>query len=114
MQDNWAAWLYVAILLWLVCCLGYGHHTGKVNLWELVTATDRHGVDRTDSRKLFETGAFLIMTTAFAYWALIDKLTEAFAAIYVGAFVTARYLRDREQRMNRVIDISKAAEDKKS
>lgn len=98
MKDA-ATWLYIAVLVWIVLCLGHGHRTGKVNLWDLVTATARDGATRTDGRKLYECGAFLVMTVAFAYWAVIDRLTEWYAAIYVAAFVAARSMRDREKRL---------------
>jgi hypothetical protein len=104
-----APWIYVATLVALVACLYRGHRAGRVNLWELVTARDRAGRDRTDGRKLFETGAFLVMTTAFAYWALVDRLTEWYAGIYVGAFVVARMARDREQRLNRALELGAPA-----
>lgn len=109
MMAELAPAIYVAILLCLVLCLARGHRTGEINLWELVTATDRGGNKRTDGRKLFETGAFVVMTTAFAYWALVGRLTEWYALIYVGAFVAARSLRDREQRLNSVLKQQKEA-----
>jgi hypothetical protein len=105
-----APWIYVATLVALVLCLARGQRKGEINLWDLVTATDRQGQKRTDGRKLFETGAFLVMTTAFAYWALIDRLTEWYALIYVGAFVAARSLRDREQRLNAALKDQKQQE----
>ncbi len=99
-----APWLYIVVLMALVMCLGRGHRTGKINLWDLVTSTAKNGDIHTDGRKLFETGAFVLMATAFAYWALIDRLTEWYALLFVGSFVTARALRDREQRLNRQIE----------
>lgn len=99
-----ADYIYVLILIVIVACLYRGHRNGNINLWEIITATDRAGVTRTDARKLFEAGAFVIMTIAFAYLVVQDKLTEFYAAIYVGAFVTARIFRDREQRLNRMLD----------
>ena len=44
------------------------------------------------------------MTIGFSYLVVQGKLTEFYAAIYVGAFVTARIFRDREQRLNRKIE----------
>jgi len=90
----------VLVLLFIVWCLYRGHRAGHINLWEVVTATDKRGITRTDSRKMFEAGAFVVMTIGFAYLVVQGKLTEVYAAIYVGAWVTARYLRDREQRLN--------------
>ena len=99
-----APWLYILVLVCLVVCLGRGHRAGKINLWDLVTATNDEGKVHTDGRKLFEAGAFAIMATAFAYWALIDRLTEWYALLFVSSFVVARAWRDREQRLNKQID----------
>lgn len=104
-----ADYIYVLTLLVVVLCLYRGQRHGHINLWECVTATDRKGQKRTDSRKLMEIGAFVVMTVGFAYLVVQDKLTEFYAAIYIAAFVAARSLRDREQRLNRVIDKMPAA-----
>ena len=101
---KWAAWGYIGTLVLVVICLYRGQRTKQINLWDTVTATDKGGTTRTDSRKLFEVGAFVVMTTAFAYWAITDRLSEWYALIYVGAFVAARSMRDREQRLNRMLD----------
>lgn len=102
-----AAWGYIAVLVWVVLCLWRGQRQGKINLWDMVTATDKSGVPRTDARKFFECGAFVVMTVAFSYLVVVDKLSEAYAAIYVGTWVAARSMRDREQRLNRVLDMAK-------
>lgn len=106
--------IYVTVMFWLCICLGFGHRKGKINLWELVTATDKQGNHRTDSRKLFETGAFLVMTIGFAFLVVVGKLTEFYALIYVGTFVAARSMRDREQRLNRIIDNTKTTQEQQS
>lgn len=100
-----ADWLYLAILLTAVLCLYRGHRSGTVDLWDVVRATNKDGKVFTDPRKLFEAGAFVVMTVYFSHAALQGKMTEWYAAIYVGAFVAARYARDREQRLNRQIDL---------
>jgi len=46
------------------------------------------------------------MTLGLWYLVVHDKITEFYVLAYLGAFVTARFLRDREQRLNRQIDIS--------
>ena len=102
--KEWAAYGYIGTLVIVVWCLYRGQRSGKIDLWDTVRATGKDGKTFTDSRKMFEVGAFVVMTTAFAYWAIIDRLSEAYAAIYVGAFVAARSLRDREQRLNRMLD----------
>ena len=93
--------LYGLMLLVIIVCLYRGHRSKDVNLWDVITSTDKTGKVRTDARKLFEAGAFTVMTIAFSYQAILGKLTEWYAAIYVGAFVTAKWLRDREQRLSR-------------
>lgn len=99
-EYYFADWVYLATLTWVVVCLALGHRQGKINLWELVTAVDRAGIDRTDGRKFYECGAFVVMTVGFSHMVLQGKLTEWYAGIYVAAFVTARWLRDREKRLN--------------
>lgn len=102
--NYWLAdYIYFAAILTVAFCLWRGHRSGYINLWDTVTTT-KDGQIRTDARKLFEAGAFVVMTIGFSYLVVQDKLTEAYAAIYVGAFVTARIFRDREQRLNRQID----------
>jgi len=96
--------MYILMLLVVLVCLYRGHRAGYVNLWELVTATDKAGKTRTDARKFYECGAFVVATVAFSYLVIMGKLTEAYLAVYIGAFVTARIFRDREQRLNRMLD----------
>ena len=101
----WAAdYIYVLTLLVVVACLYRGQRDKHINLWDCVTATDKTGVRRTDSRKLWEAGAFVVMTVAFAYLIVQNRMTEWYAFIYVAAFVAARSLRDREQRLNRMVE----------
>jgi len=101
----WAAdYIYCITLLIVVLCLYRGQREKHINLWECVTSTDKEGRTRTDARKLWEAGVFVVMTVAFAYLVVQDKLTEFYAAIYVGSFLAARSMRDREQRLNRIID----------
>lgn len=107
LEAYWPAdYIYVSVLVIIVLCLYRGHRQGHINLWEIVTATDKQGQVRTDSRKLFEAGAFVVMTIGFAYLVVQDKLSEFYAAIYVGAFVTARIFRDRERRLEKALDKS--------
>lgn len=89
--------VYVITLLLAALCLARGHRQGRIDLWHLITATDRTGVTRTDGRKLFETGAFFVMTVTFYFLTVTGKLTEWYAFIYAGAWVTARGLRDWAQ-----------------
>ena len=110
LETYWPAdYIYVFTLLIIVLCMYRGHRQARINLWEVVTATDKEGKTRTDSRKMFEAGAFTVMTISFAYLVVQDKLTEFYAAIYVGAFVTARIFRDRAQIADRALDV-KASE----
>lgn len=68
--------------------------------WDYVTATDRNGRIRFDSRKTWEAGAFLVSTVAFVWLVYADRFTEWFFIGYMGTWVGARFLRDREQRLN--------------
>lgn len=101
--------MYVAALLVVVLVLVVGHLRHKINLWELVTATDKTGVLRTDSRKMFECGAFVVMTVAFSYLVIVGKMTEFYATIYVAAFVAARTLRDLAQLKDKALEMTKEA-----
>jgi hypothetical protein len=70
------------------------------DLLDILTATDRGGHVRFDPRKCFEAGAFVASTWSFVYLTLSHQLTEWFLAAYLGAWVFARTMRDREQRLN--------------
>lgn len=72
----------------------------KPDLLDLITATDKSGHTRFDARKCWEAGAFSVSTWAFVYIVMANRLTEWFFAIYMGSWVAARFLRDREQRLN--------------
>lgn len=82
------------LVLWLL------HLRGTIDLVECVTATDRHQIVRTDSRKLIEFCTWYTLCLAFVYLVVQDKLTEWFVAIYVTGATATRFLRDREQRLN--------------
>lgn len=68
--------------------------------WDYVTSS-KEGVVRFDARKSWEAGAFLVSTWAFIQLTLANNLTEFFLFAYMGTWVGARFLRDREQRLNR-------------
>ena len=99
-----ADYIYILTLLIVILCLYRGHRGGDINLWDCVRTTTKDGKLITDARKLWEAGAFVVMTVGFAYLVVQGRLTEFYAGIYVAAFVAARSLRDREQRLNRVLD----------
>ncbi|SRR5258708_16886717 len=99
--------MYVLALLVIIIVLIIGHLRGKINMWELVTSTDKEGKVRTDPRKMFECGAFVVMTIAFSYLTIVGKMTEFYATIYVGAFVAARTLRDIAQLKDKAIEMTK-------
>ncbi len=82
------------------------HRRGALDLNDLITSTDKKGKTRVDGRKLGEIGAWYVMTLGFWYLVVHDKVTEFYVIAYLGAFVTARFLRDREQRLNKQIDIA--------
>lgn len=103
-----ADWLYLTVLVVAVCCLYRGHRNEKINLWELVTAKDREGNQRTDGGKLFETGAFVVTAVGFSHMALQGKLTEWYVAAFLAAWVGNRFRRDREQRLGRALELEHA------
>lgn len=86
--------IYAGTLLALAACLYVGHKRDRINIWELFTATDKAGICRTDGRKLFEAGAFIVMTVSFYFLTITGKMTEWYALIYVGSWVGARAWRD--------------------
>jgi hypothetical protein len=73
----------------------------KPTLFDVITSTDRRGKVRLDSRKCFEAGAFLASTWAFVFLTAQGKLTETYLTVYMGAWVVARTMRDREQRLSK-------------
>lgn len=89
--------VYILTLLLASLCIARGHRQGHINLWELVTSTDRGGTQRTDGRKLFEVGAFFVMTVTFYFLTVTGKMSEWYALIYAASWVTARTLRDFAQ-----------------
>ena len=107
-EYHLADWLYFGALTWALICIFIGQRTGKLNVWDMVTATDANGVVHTDGRKFQELGAFVVMTVGFSHLVVTGKITEWYAGIYVSAFVTARWLRDREQRLNREMGLKYA------
>lgn len=108
MIAHLAPWVYIGTLVLCVICLGVGHRTKAINLWDCVTTT-KGGQVFTDPKKLAYIGAFVLMGTAFAYLALLDRLTEWYAGAFVSAFVIGKWLGDREQRLNRAIEVQKPA-----
>ena len=98
--------IYVLALIVVVHCLWRGQRQRHINLWDIVTSTDRQGLTLTDGRKLFEVGVFVVMTVGFSYLLLIGKMSEFYAGIYVGSFIGARALRDREQRLNKQLGLT--------
>ena len=74
--------------------------TKQPSLLDLLTSTDKKGKVRFDARKCFEAGAFATSTWAFVFITIDGKLTEWFFAGYMAAWVGARWLRDREQRLS--------------
>jgi hypothetical protein len=96
--------LYMATLLVVVMCLYRGHRGGSLNLWDVVRTT-KGDATFTDPRKLYECGAFVVSTVGFSYLIIVGKMSEWFFAGYIGAWVAARYARDREQRLNRAMDM---------
>ena len=93
------------VILALLCILaGYSLYKvdadeKKPTLLDLLTSTDKKGIQRFDARKCFEAGAFGVSTWGFVFITLADKMTEFYMLSYMGAWVGARFLRDREKRL---------------
>lgn len=109
-----ADWLFLLMLLIAVLCLYRGHRNRDVDLWDVIRATGKEGKVYTDPRKLFEAGAFVVSTVGFAHMTIQGKLTEWYVMTYLGAFVTAKFLRDREQRLNRALELNAAPKEEKT
>ena len=76
------------------------HSSGRINLVECVTSTDRKNIMRTDARKLIELCTWYVLTLGFVYIITHDKLTEWYVAAYLTGATVTRWLRDREQRLS--------------
>lgn len=93
--------LVVAAMTWLI----RAHlDPDAPSLLDVVTATGRDGQVHFDPRKMFEAGAFCISSWGFIALVLAGRLTEAYFVGYMGTWVGARFLRDREQRLGRAIE----------
>ena len=80
--------------------LWFLHLTGRLNLIDCLTATDRKGITRTDARKLIEFCTWYALTLTLVYIVVQDRLSEWFIAAYITGATATRWLRDREQRLN--------------
>lgn len=69
------------------------------NLMDLITATDRTGRVRVDSRKCFEAAAFLTSTWVMVFITAAGKFSFEAFGLYMATYTAARFLRDREKRM---------------
>lgn len=92
--------VYICTMLLVALCLARGHRSGDINLWHVIT-TEKNGKVFTDGRKLFEAGAFFATFVTFYYFTVTDTMTEWYVLIFLGAWTGARWLRDREQRLNK-------------
>lgn len=108
MNDKYAAWIYIAALIWPLLCLTYLHWKGKIDLLTSITTT-KEGRTFVDGKKLAYVGAFAAMTIAFAYLAVTDRFSEWYVMVYATAFVGGKWLGDREQRLQKAIDVQKPA-----
>ena len=94
---------FVVFVLFILGSLWRVHRdksSDKPSLLDLLTATDKAGKVRFDARKCYEAGAFFASSWAFVYLVVTKGLTEWFFIGYMASWVTARFLRDREQRLN--------------
>jgi len=96
----WSAIIFSAFIALFFIVLLYYNHKGNITLHDLITATDRRGIDRTDARKLIELGTWYTMTVTLIYITVHDRLTEWFVVAYLSAATMTRWLRDREKRLS--------------
>ena len=89
--------IYLLTLVIGVFCIARGHRQGKINLWELVTSTDRNGVVRTDGRKLFEVIGMSVMVITFYFLTITARLSEWYVLIFAVSVIGARIARDIAQ-----------------
>lgn len=108
MNETTATWIYVAVLCWPLLCLTYLHARGRIDLLTAITTT-KDGQTYVDGKKLAYVGAFAAATIAFAYLAVTDRFSEWYVTVYLTAFVVGKWLGDREQRMQKAIDVQKPA-----
>ena len=106
MSATTADWIYVAALLWPLLCLAYLHAKGRIDLISCITVT-KDGKTFVDGKKLSYVGTFAVMATGFAYLLLAGKLTEWYAGLFAGSFILGKFLGDREQRLQKAIDVPK-------
>ena len=106
MSTTTAQWIYLATLIWPLLCLTYLHMKGRVDLLTTITTT-KDSKTYVDPKKLAYMGIFFVMATGFAYLAMLDKLSEWYAGICVAAFVGGKWLGDREQRLQKALEVPK-------
>lgn len=68
--------------------------------WDYITST-KDGEVRFDGRRTFEFGSFWVTTAWGSVLIYKDQFTEWFFLAYLATWTTAKYLRDREQRLNK-------------
>lgn len=69
------------------------------SMFDLITATDRQGRVRLDARKCFEAGAFLTSTWVIIFITAAGKFSFEAFGLYMATWTAARWLRDREKRL---------------
>lgn len=69
--------------------------------WDYITSTGKDGKVRFDGRKTFESGSFLASTAWCSVLLYQGKFTFEIFAAYLTTWAAARWLRDREQRLNK-------------
>lgn len=89
--------IYLLTLVGGVSCVARGHRTGKIDLWHMVTSTDRCGVVRTDTRKLFEVVGMSALTITFYFLTVTRALSEWYVLIFAVAVIGGRIARDIAQ-----------------
>ena len=89
--------IYLMTLIAGAACIARGHRTGKLNLWDMVTSTDRNGIVRTDGRKMFEVIGQSVMVITFYFLTITARLSEWYVLIFAVSVIGARIARDVAQ-----------------
>jgi len=82
------------------------HRRGTLDLNDLITSTDKKGKTRVRRPQARRSRGVVRHDTGTLVSGGSRQDHEFYVLAYLGAFVTARFLRDREQRLNKQIDIS--------
>lgn len=108
MDAATASWIYLAVLLWPIICLTVLHWRGRIDLLTTITTT-KDAKEYVDGKKLAFVAGFAVGAIAFAYLAVTDRFTEWYATLFFLYCLGGKAIGDREQRLNKALDVPKVA-----